>query len=388
MKKITTEQRCLDVARSLKKRFEYSADNSKKSIPYISKDIYKLTNDFITKEISAGLQYSHPYKKSKVIIIYLPKVMDFKDNYDATIQHLTVISRLVQLIKENRGQLPSKKAYNLGSVNFDNLESISTPAALVLTSEISSWDDSIRNKLQPKVKQWNNDIYSQLNDLGFFDLFKNKPHIKPCTNNHPYSDKRLVRYKKGECGIKGKSKELKNELKIIVGDSIDKWTFLHTGLGEAITNVSHHAYPDGYKGRSPKKQWFLTASFHEPTRRLKVAFFDQGIGIAKTLPSSKINEKITEYFAKFPISALERMKDEQLLKAAVEIDRTSTGENDRGKGLQDLLEFIKQRNNGRLSILSNSGHYTYAMEVGKESSKSNALSRPILGTLIIWSVVL
>ncbi len=31
-------------------------------------------------------------------------------------------------------------------------------------------------------------------------------------------------------------------------------------------------------------------------------------------------------------------KDEAMLKAAVELDRTSTAESDRGKGLQDLQE--------------------------------------------------
>ena len=387
MKKITEKQWLRDIQRSLRHR---TPNRTVSTTPFnhIPKKIYEPVNKFIENEMKYGLHYKLSKSRKKGLIIYLPKVMDFKDNYETTIQHLTVISKLVELIKKNKGRRLPRGAYNLGSVNFDNLCSISTPAALVLTAEISSWDDSIRNKLTPKVKRWNDDIYSQLSDLGFFDLFNNKPMIKPCTEEHPCSDKRLVRYKKGKCGIKGKTKELKNELRAIVGDNVNKWTFLHTGLGEAITNVSHHAYPDGFESRSPKKQWFLTGSYHEPTRRLKVAFFDQGIGIARTLPTSKIKEKVTEYLAKLPISAFERKKDEQMLKAAVEIDRTSTGDNDRGKGLQDLLEFIKQRKDGRLSILSNSGHYTYTMNNGIEASESNGLKRPILGTLIIWSVVL
>ncbi|MGY6481990.1 hypothetical protein [Vibrio parahaemolyticus] len=327
-------------------------------------------------------------RKYKGIIICLPEHMDFSENYDVTMQHLTVISRLVELIKKNKGRALPKSAYNLASVNFDNLKSISTPAALVLTAEISSWDDSLRNQLTPKVEQWNNDIYSQFHDLGFFDLFNNKPKYKPCTEEHPCSDKRLVKYKKGECGVKGKTKELKNDLIKIVGNDINKWTFLHTGLGEAITNVSHHAYPDNCETRIPKKQWFLTGSFHEPTRTLKVAFYDQGIGIPKTLPASKIKEKVAKFLAKSGYSALEKKRDEIQLKAAVEIDRTKTGKNDRGKGLQDLLEFIRQRKSGRLSILSNSGHYTYSINEGKKQALPSHLSRPILGTLIIWSVVL
>ncbi|MGC6744878.1 hypothetical protein ACP0HM_10080 [Escherichia coli] len=49
-----------------------------------------------------------------------------------------------------------------------------------------------------------------------------------------------------------------------------------------------------------------------------------------------------------------------MLKAAVEIKRSSTGEEDRGKGLQDLLEFIKQRGEGYLSIMSGKGLYKYS----------------------------
>ncbi|WP_413522385.1 hypothetical protein [Photobacterium phosphoreum] len=385
MKRITKKQRDRDILNALDHRTPSKTVTTTPFIP-ISRDIYSPINDFIEKEMKNGLNYTLTKSRQKGIIVYLPKHMDFNQNHDVTLQHLTVISKLVELIKKNKGRVLPRGSYNLGSVNFDNLESISTPAALVLTAEISNWDDTLRNKLTPKVKRWNDDIYSQLSDLGFFDLFKNKPCIKPCSNEHPCSDKRLVRYKKGECGVKGKTKELKTDLMTIIGDSVNKWTFLHTGLGEAITNVSHHAYPDDYDARSSKKQWFLTGSYNEQTKQLKVAFYDQGIGIPNTLPGSKVKEKVLEYLSKLNIDHIERKKDEQLLKAAVEINRTSTGINDRGKGLQDLLEFIKQLKSGRLSILSGSGHYTYTMKNGNESSMTTALKRPILGTLIIWSV--
>lgn len=403
MKQITDKQRKLDVIRSLKHRSKLQIVPTSPFV-HIGRDVYGPVNDLIEREMKNGLihQYAPPKKgkgpfynnkkkkkrKYKGIIICLPENMDFSKNYDVTMQHLTVISKLVELVKKNKGRALPKSSYNLVSVNFDNLKSISTPAALVLTAEISSWNDSLRNDLTPSIEKWNDDIYSQFHDLGFFDLFNNKPSYKPCAEEHPCSDKRLVKYKKGECGVKGKPKELKHDLFKIVGNDINKWTFLHTGLGEAITNVSHHAYPDDFETRIPKKQWFLTGSYHELTRTLKVAFYDQGAGIPKTLPASRIKEKIAEFLAKSSFSSLEKKRDEIQLKAAVEIDRTRTGKNDRGKGLQDLLEFIRQRKSGRLSILSNSGHYTYAINEGKESTSASPLSRPILGTLIIWSVVL
>jgi len=403
VKRISVKQRLRDVTRSLKHRTKHWIVSTSPFV-HIGRDVYGPINKLIEKEMKNGLIHQcavpkkgkgpsptnkrNKKKQYKGIIICLPEHMDFSENYDVTVQHLTVISKLVELVKKNKGRPLPRASYNLASVNFDNLKSISTPAALVLTAEISSWDDSLRNQLTPTIDEWNEDIYSQFHDLGFFDLFSNKPNFKPCTDKHHCSDKRLVKYKKGECGVKGKTKELKQDLIKIVGNGINKWTFLHTGLGEAITNVSHHAYPEDFETRIPRKQWFLTGSYHEPSRTLKVAFYDQGIGIPKTLPASKIKERIADFFAKSGINALEQKRDEIQLQAAVEIDRTSTESNDRGKGLQDLLEFIRQRKSGRLSILSNSGHYTYSMEQGIESKEPCPLARPILGTLIIWSVVL
>ncbi len=84
----------------------------------------------------------------------------------------------------------------------------------------------------------------------------------------------------------------------------------------------------------------------------------------------------------------ERANDAALLRAAMGIDRTSTGDIDRGKGLADMQEFIKQRKNGYLSILSKYGLFKYSNDNGTETTKSETLESPILGTLIIWKTVL
>lgn len=161
---------------------------------------------------------------------------------------------------------------------------------------------------------------------------------------------------------------------------------MHSGLTEAVTNVTHHAYPDEGKFSRRDKNWYLSGSFDEKQKVLKIVFYDQGIGIPKSLPASKVWEKALVILSKIPI--IDRKKDEVLLKAAVEMDRTSTGTNDRGKGLQDLLEFVKQRDNGYLSIISHKGLYKYSMKRGREKVKSVSFERSLLGTLIIWNVVL
>jgi hypothetical protein len=84
----------------------------------------------------------------------------------------------------------------------------------------------------------------------------------------------------------------------------------------------------------------------------------------------------------------ERKRDEVLLSAAVQISRTRTGAPDRGRGLQDLLEFIRQRQEGYLSILSLRGLYKFTVNNGIETTKSEHFNNPIQGTLIIWSATL
>ena len=174
----------------------------------------------------------------------------------------------------------------------------------------------------------------------------------------------------------------------IVGDAVGKWTFLDSGLSEAITNVTHHAYPEKYGFQDDDKNWYLTGGYNKGNNELKIIFYDQGIGIPKSLPASEFWEVVAKVLDKLPLGT--RFQDEVMLKAAVELNRTSTGDVDRGKGLPDLLQFIKQRGGGYLSILSGHALYKYTLNAAEGGGrvKSERFVDPIKGTLIIWKVVL
>ncbi|MEZ8781892.1 hypothetical protein [Vibrio cyclitrophicus] len=389
MKRIFFEQRRKDVLRSLKHRQQRKKNkktyNGSPSLK-ISVEEYKQVNEYIDSQCKKGLSLLHQDNRKNAVIIYLPEVMDFENNYDITMIHINAISVLVSLINRNGGRILPRGAYNLASVNFDRLKSISTEAALALTAEISNWEDSVRNKLRPIIKKWDEAVYSQLHDLGFFDLFANKPDKKPKVNSKA-SDKKLVRYQKGICNPKGTTKTLKENIHNIVGSQIDTWSFLHFGLDEAITNVMHHAYPEDCEVRPKEKSWYLTASYSKTTKELKVAFFDQGVGIPNTLKTSKIKEKVDYYLSKF-FSQDKRRLDETMLQAAIEVGRSSTEEPDRGNGLPDLLEFIRQTQSGELNIYSALGHYKFAIQDGQEIKDTSRLSLAMPGTLIVWRVTL
>lgn len=376
MKKISRQKRHIDVKNGIIHR--KGKRKQRRKTLYTTGQNWLNRNQRVNALISNGLKITSG--GSRNLTIHLPEIMNFSDAYDETILYITAIRRLSET-----SSLPYK-AYRLTAVNFDNLKTISTSAALVLTAELSKWDDSIRQRLRPMTENWDPNIFKQFLDLGFFDLFSNPPTIRGSLDRSTSSRLNIVKYIKGKCGDSKKARILKEGITKIVGDEIDKWTFLRGGLDEAVTNVSHHAYPKNGNTLERDKNWYLTGSYNDDTKELKIVFYDQGIGIPRSLPASTIWEKALDVLAKF--STAERKRDEVLLKAAVELDRTSTKQSDRGKGLQDMLEFIRQRGDGYLSILSLKGLYKFSIQNGKTVVKSVHFDKPMLGTLIIWSATL
>jgi len=338
--------------------------------------INKWINDKIKEKLLAAT-----IDKKKRLTIVLPESMNFNNNYEETSVYINAIRKVTNRPAQHN-------TYRLNSVSFNNLKNISTSAALVLTAELSKWDDAIRQNLAPNVANWDSDILRRFRELGFFSLFRKSPEELCNSHKTGEADINFVRYIKGKCGDANKTRILKREIIEVVGEDICKWTFLHSGLTEAITNVSHHAYPDGYEFIDSDKNWYMSGGYDRKTNELKVVFYDQGIGIPKSLPASTLKEKVFELISNLDIDAADRMKDATLLKAAVQLSRTSTGRLDRGKGLQDLLEFIKQRGNGYLSILSLRGLYKFTVSHGVEITKSEHFNNAIPGTLIIWSATL
>ncbi|WP_019028768.1 hypothetical protein [Colwellia piezophila] len=377
MKKLSLKQRRSDILRCLRDRKKHLKNNNSSKYDDKNKSSeWKEINRWIDSLIIKKTIKIEKLKRRN-FILFLPESLNFCDDYEETALYFQVIRKL------GHGNKLSNKAYKLKSVNFDSLKKISTSASLVLTAEISKWEDILNADLVPNIENWQPEIIEQFLEVGFFDLFNNQPELPKVSNT---SDLALVKYIKGQCGDAKKSRVLRKALQQLIGDDINKWTFLRSGLDEAITNVSHHAYPEHKYKNNAEKNWYLTGSLNKSTKELKIVFYDQGIGIPNTLKASELWEKIYKSLSFIPQA--QRKLDSILIKAAVEVERTSTGEEDRGKGLQDLLEFIKHRSDGYLSIISQRGLYKYSIINGKVKNKSESFKAPILGTLLIWSVTL
>lgn len=301
----------------------------------------------------------------KSLSISFPEKFNLSENIDNSLDAINSIRKIT-----------SQSKNHLKRIDLNPIREISTSASLLLTAEIDKWNNKVGNRLTPRTKEWSPSVRKHLIDLGFFELCNfNYDEFKESENNNTLE---IVKFIKGSNKDVNKAKFLRQEIERIVRGRV-KRPSLFQALSEAITNVTHHAYPTKSQ---LEKNWYMTASFCDESRNLKVAFYDQGIGIPSSLPKSNLWERAKHFLSKSKLYN----DHPSLIEAAVEMGRSKEDKSYRGKGLQDLLEFIKQYGNGYLSILSQKGLYKFSSNNRNESSKKEKLNTPILGTLIIWCV--
>lgn len=160
---------------------------------------------------------------------------------------------------------------------------------------------------------------------------------------------------------------------------------MYVGLTEAMTNSKQHAYKrargDGTGKLAEDSRWWMLCQ--KKDGKLYVAICDLGIGIPRSLRegSKWTLKQVTELVKSFG-----GRRDSAFIKAAVLLGRSSTDEEHRGKGLQDIKAVFDVMPTGTLRILSNRGTYSYLAEDGTEQLTDHSSS--ILGTLVVWLIPL
>ena len=107
-------------------------------------------------------------------------------------------------------------------------------------------------------------------------------------------------------------------------------------------------------------------------------FFDQGVGIPSTLP-----RRHPSIFRKLQELLQREDGPGARIQMALRVGESSTGHTFRGKGLNDVREFVRLCGEGELRILSGRGEYQYNAN-GTEKVIDH--DRSIGGTLIQWRV--
>jgi anti-sigma regulatory factor (Ser/Thr protein kinase) len=320
------------------------------------------------------LKTHNPYhydSKRQVPNINLPKIFDLHTNIDETLEVMNKFRNIVD-----------KKDPRLKKLNFSNMQYINSSSALMLAAEIDVWNSKASQQLHAQHKTWNNEIKHLLCELGFFELLgmetlKDQQKIEKNTT--------FLKFISGQKAGGKKAKELREAIESVIGKDLEDKMHLYEGLTEAFTNTTQHAYDKNNPNNFDK--WWMTAAYKSDKKKLIVSMYDRGKSIPKTIHKYKKWNEVKTYLS------MDGLKNHsRLIEAAMQVSfdsqrktRTKTQQSHRGKGLKQLLDFIK--NNGKLTIISGKGKCIFTVKNNKLNSiKGKRLKYPLKGTLIEWEI--
>lgn len=155
------------------------------------------------------------------------------------------------------------------------------------------------------------------------------------------------------------------------------------GVSEAATNAVEHAYVDDRGDGLPlmqERRWWMFC--RESQNKLYVGVCDLGVGIPRSLPRTYSEHLLSWAFETLSLGS--RSVDSTMIRAAMELARTRTEKDERGKGLGDMKRVVDQLPGSVLYIFSNRGLLSYSAEGYQEKQYRNS----IMGTIAIWIVPL
>ena len=321
---------------------------------------------------SGYVKTSQPALKRPVRTIECPERMNLSAEYEET---LTVIMK----IREWAKSAPREPFH----IDLKKIAAITPAAALLLAAELDRW-----NRLNPHrklkavdVHLWDPAVRSLLRQMGFFALLgvnENKLNCK--FDEIDKNEMRFLPFWVGEDSGGEAAEKLRDKIESFAGRIKDRYA-LYDGLVEAMTNVSHHAYP----GKKGMRRWWISASVDAANGRMSVLCLDHGVGIPKTLPRTN-GEELRSYF-----SSLDGVvkDDARLIQAATKLKRSRTKKRNRGYGLQrDIQRYVSSHDSkASLRIFSNKGMYRFNKDRdGRESVELRSLRTSIGGTFIEWVI--
>lgn len=299
-----------------------------------------------------------------------PERLDLEENYAETIKFL-----------KNLRFATSRRA-NF-HIEMMNVRDISPAAALLLVAECDRWRELTKSQWlrAESVSRWEPSVRRRLREMGFFTVLNTR---SPPDDPFVAGEDRYVPFLTGTRNPGAPAVQLQEAIETL-GPSVADPDALYEGLVEAMTNVAQHAY-SSERGEFGPKRWWISASVNEARHSMTVMVVDHGVGIAKTLPRSKIWEKIRKAVP------LESLKDDaEIVLAAFTKGgeyKSQTGEEHRGKGLRENIKgYVESHNShGQLRVITNRAGYIYSRNNDDEQETSFAVPVPFDGTFIEWVI--
>ena len=309
--------------------------------------------------------------KTSKVSINLPEKFNLHTNTDKTLQEMNKFREAVET--------DQKRLLNL---NFKKMQYLDSSSALILAAEIDVWNNKVSQKLNARHKTWNTKVKALLCEMGFFELLGMNP-----IRNHQIIDKNtlFLKFLSGQGADGAKAKILREGIEGVIGKDLERKIHLYAGLTEAFTNTTQHAYDCDNLNVFDK--WWVTAAYKKSSNRLIVSMYDRGKSIPNTIHKYKKWNDVKSYLNVDLIK-----KHRHLIEAAMQVSfkakggtRSKTQENNRGKGLRQLLDFIEY--DGKLTIISGKGYCVFTTNNDKlETIERKGLKYPLQGTLIEWDI--
>jgi hypothetical protein len=270
-----------------------------------------------------------------------PAALDLVENYDETLAFLMEIRGrpLQRPIAHPDNDRPLRLF-----TDFAALRTIAPGTGLVLAAEIDRRRLATGGKPTSWDEEWDPSVRAYFDQAGLFDLLGIKAQHNGAAVETT-SDLQAVRFVRGR-SVKGASgAALRDQLEALCGKKIGPRRTVYEAISEAIANT-RHAYPPDVAIWPTKAtgSWWAAGTWNSATDVVSLQIYDQGVGIPATLPRSEHWSNIVKLAGLGEKLHPERT-DARLIEAALEVGRTSTGQQGRGKGLAEMASWVDKLGN-------------------------------------------
>lgn len=227
-------------------------------------------------------------------------------------------------------------------------------------------------------------MHAILWELGLFQLLEQRPNMLPVRAGPDHIA--VIPLMRSARQDKQKIARLSDGLADFA-EVLSQDPLMYGAMVEAAANCVDHAYPRDFSYEYPPlRYWWAAASYDLNTIEVRVVVYDQGVGIAATLPASEVWERVVALVSSVLGVGQFLNEHSTMIAAALEVTRTSRGDwTGRGYGLHDIVMPIEETGCGSVSILSGKGEILY--EPGQKITKTEHGTH-LGGTLIEWVVPL
>jgi hypothetical protein len=317
--------------------------------------------------------------------IEAPSVFCLTENYNETVLCLQKLKESVVEAKRLGHKRPNTY------IDLAKIKELEPAAAIVLAAELDRWRRVLGVTLRPRnIREWSKSVLTFLYDLGLFELLEvDRRYLARILRTHPngVTSSVALKFVSGCRNDKEQTDKLADHLAAKVPEFRERLEeegdmALSTALAEASLNCVQHAYAHG-STRYPvvDHRWWAAASFQDDRKTVKFFVYDQGVGIADTLPRTDFGKEILNTLG-VEVEGVSRLASQSdKIRKVLETPMSTTGETNRGKGFPQIVAAVSQKK-GSLRVISGTGSAMYVDE-GAKVLRENKLH--LGGTLLEWT---